>query len=161
MIKKFQYILTVFKAVAERLCFYTCLSVIRFTGGVCPVHAWIHTRTPGQTSSWKHTPRKHTAVEAHSPGSIPPEAHSLEAHPPWKHTHPTSWQPLQRTKTYKSTQALKLKLKSRSIQLWCSDLVNRMGIRCIHKWFPAQCWHNLSTNQNDGMFPIWFQENTF
>ena len=73
--------------VAERQCFYTCLSVILFTGGsVCPSACWdIHTPradTPhGQTpQAGRHPPPRQTHIPT---GQTP-----LGRHPPGRHTFP-------------------------------------------------------------------------
>ena len=60
--------------VAESLCFYTCLSVILFTEGVCPVHDGIH--SSGQT------PRGHTSPGQTTPRSTPPGSPAPLKYPP-------------------------------------------------------------------------------
>ena len=63
-------VFTVRKRSLWRLCFYTCLSAILFTGGYASVHAWIPpgTRQPPP-------PRADTLQDqARPPGSRPPRA---------------------------------------------------------------------------------------
>ena len=75
----------------RRLCFYTCLSVILFTGAVCLSACWdttprdqAHT-LPGPSTSTPqdqaHTPEtRHPRPGRHPPGT---------RHTPWDGTHPT------------------------------------------------------------------------
>ena len=80
-------IFTVRKRSLRRLCFYTCLSVILFTGGVCLSACWEQT-SPRTRPPWdRHTPRE----------QAPPWDQTLpeSRHPPWQtataadSTHPT------------------------------------------------------------------------
>ena len=107
--------MTVRKRSCGKVMIYTYLSVSHSVhGGVCPVHAGIHTpmqtpppgqtpqgQTPhGQTPPGGHLPldrhpqadtpleahpQKHNPMEAHPPKHTPIEAHTPEAHLPWKH----------------------------------------------------------------------------
>ena len=63
--------------VVERLCFYTCLSVILFTGGVC-LSACGDMSAQGSvclSACWDTHPPGQTPVRAGTPGQIPPAAH--------------------------------------------------------------------------------------
>ena len=97
--------------VAERQCFYTCLSVILFTGrGVHP---------PRQTPHWQTPPGRHPLAD--TPWQTPPGRHpdtpladrpSL-ADTPWQ-TPPSPRQPLQRTVSILLECILVLKRKTSS-----------------------------------------------
>ena len=63
----------------RRLCFYTCLSVNLFTGGVsASVHAGIHTplppweQTPPPPGASRHLPRSRHSGNRHTPGADTP-----------------------------------------------------------------------------------------
>ena len=70
--RKRKVIFTARKRSLRRLCFYTCLSVILFTGGVWSIACWdTHPHLPGpEAPPWiRHTP---TPGTWHSPGSDTP-----------------------------------------------------------------------------------------
>ena len=79
----------------RRLCFYTCLSVILFTGG----STWAGTPGPGTPPGQVHPPG-----QIHPPGRYTPQAgapprtrytHPLgQVHPPWAGTPPGQVHPL-------------------------------------------------------------------
>ena len=66
--------------VLGKVMFYTCLSVILFTGGVC---LWVGVSTSGSRgcTSPGHTPWTHTNFDTHTPG------HPLNTHTPDTDTH--------------------------------------------------------------------------
>ena len=72
---------TVRNEVSARYCYYTCLSVILFTGGVSGRHFLRQTPLGRQTPPEKHTPRKVHPPEAHFPRKA-----ALQKHSPGKHT---------------------------------------------------------------------------
>ena len=83
----------------RRLCFYTCLSVILFTGrggGVAPLHAGMHTNT-----QVRHPQVRHHSSQTPPPGQTPPgQTPSKVKHPRGpKADTPTPWRrrPLLRT----------------------------------------------------------------
>ena len=72
--KTFTTIITARKRSLRRLCFYTCLSVILFTGGVCPIACWdTPPRTRGRcppTPDQRYPPRPEAGTpreQTHSP----------------------------------------------------------------------------------------------
>ena len=69
---------TAHKRSLRRLCFYTCLSFILFTGGVS---ASVHAGMPPPEAD---TPRRQTSPRSRPLKQTPPKAYTH----PWKQTHP-------------------------------------------------------------------------